>query len=154
MLVWLRAALTALVVLVGCGDASGDRTAAARVERGSAEAIRIVPLADGSCARGRRLDAEGRERGPAMPAGAPDRYQHPLWVTEERVRVRANAAWPEGDQRNVIGTIAGHRLILGQGPLRDAEVRAGVGYAIVVQDARGRRCRGYLSLTVLRHDPP
>ena len=110
----------------------------------------VVHVEDGVCAGARPIDAEGHLGESAREVGELARYRVPLFITEERVRVRASAMWSGEDHRNVIGTTAGRRWVLGHGPLTDAEVRSGIGYAVVVEDASGERCRGYLSLTVLQ----
>lgn len=118
-------------------------------EAGREVATLVVPV-DGSCARARPIGADGRPSGAsARPPGDLDVYRTPLFVREARVRVRANAMWPSGDRRNVIGTIRGPRWVLGEGPLEDAALGAGVGYAVVVEGRDGERCRGYLSTRVL-----
>jgi hypothetical protein len=124
---------------------------AADAPRASSQPSEDVLRVDGSCAAAHSIDAEGiAATTPARPVGDVARYRVPLWLTEERVRVRANAMWDGADLRNVIGTARGGRWVLGEGPLRDAELGAGIGYAVVVEDPSGQRCRGYVSITVVR----
>ena len=60
------------------------------------------------------------------------------------VRVRANAVWPSSDLSNVIGQLLPHTWVRGEGPLKNADGSAGIGYAIAVVDREGHHCRGYL----------
>lgn len=145
----LRAILAAAApwLLLACSP--GPDAPAAETD-GAPVAERVVAL-EGSCRAARVIDAQGIALAPARPAGDLARYHTPLVVVgDERVRVRANAMWPADDLRNVIGTISAGVRLLGDGPLKDSEVSAGVGYAIAVADSSGRRCRGYVSLLVAR----
>lgn len=50
---------------------------------------------------------------------------------------------------NLIGIIPDDITIYVQGPLKNADYSDGIAYALIVEDKKGKRCRGYLSFTVL-----
>jgi hypothetical protein len=92
-----------------------------------------------------RIDGQLEPPG-ARAVGDLAQYHLPLYIREERVRVRANSQWSVGDPRNVIGTLEGHRWVLGTNRLKSW---AGIGHAVVLEDPVGDRCRGYISGTVV-----
>jgi len=65
------------------------------------------------------------------------------------IRVRSWASWDAGDLSNVLGTVPCGAILWGEGPLKNAEYSCGIGYAVAVRDSQGRRCRGYVSYTVV-----
>lgn len=70
------------------------------------------------------------------------------------VRVRSCAVWPADDLRNVLGVLAAGRRVPVFGPVKHPLFSAGVGYVVPLVDARGERCRGYVSHTVLERVDP
>jgi hypothetical protein len=103
-------------------------------------AARLEPVAfDGDCSRG-----------PAM--GSLDAYASAsatLITNETGVRVRVCAVWPATDLRNVLGVIPAGKRVPVFGPVKHPLWSAGVGYVVPLVDDQGRRCRGYVSDTVL-----
>lgn len=67
------------------------------------------------------------------------------------VRVRKNAACFDVRvcDNNIIGNVPDDVMVYGQGPLKNADFSAGIAYAVIIEDTSGKRCRGYLSYTVL-----
>jgi hypothetical protein len=133
-------------LLVGCTakQSSGDPPAD----------ISVFVRVQGSCSAARIIDAEGNAEEGAREVGDLGRYETPRWTPEERLRVRANARFSSGDHRNLIGTLEGPAWILTYGPVKDAQVSAGLAAVVAVEDDDGARCRGYVSETVLRRAPP
>lgn len=104
-----------------------------------ADATDGITLIDGSCADGNEL-------------GDVAQYTVRLRAKQNSIgfiRVRRDAIWTLEDLSNVLGTVPCGTLLWGQGPLKNAEYSAGVGYAVAVRDAQGRQCRGYVSYTVV-----
>lgn len=67
------------------------------------------------------------------------------------VRVRKNAACFDVSvcDDNIIGNLPDDVTVYGQGPLKNADFSAGIAYAVIIEDTSGKKCRGYLSYTVL-----
>jgi len=65
------------------------------------------------------------------------------------IRVRRQAIWDVEDTESVLGTVPCGTLLWGNGPLKNAEFSAGVGYAVPLRDAGGNQSRGYVSYTVV-----
>lgn len=140
-----RRLVSTLTLFVGACAPGGNEMHAAVSEP------RLVVPVDGACAAAHPIHADGTVASSgARSVGDLAGYRLPIFIERERVRVRANAIWPGGDHRNVIGTIAGRSWVLARGPLKNAGFSAGVGYALAVEDPTGRRCRGYVSATVAR----
>jgi hypothetical protein len=100
----------------------------------------LEPVAfDGDCSRG-----------PAM--GSLDAYagaSATLIRNETGVRVRICAVWPVEDLRNVLGVIPSGQRVPVFGPVKHPLWSSGIGYVVPLVDDQGRRCRGYVSDTVL-----
>ncbi len=82
--------------------------------------------------------------------GALSNYRHLLATKAktEAVRVRSTPLWSAADLSNVIGKLPGGATFPAWGPLKGRPSN-GIGYAIPLQDSSGKRCRGYLSYTVV-----
>ena len=67
------------------------------------------------------------------------------------VRARKDASCFEVSvcDENIIGNAPDDITVYGHGPLKNADFSAGIAYAVIVEDTSGKRCRGYLSYTVL-----
>jgi hypothetical protein len=91
------------------------------------------------------------EHGPAMGELAAYRRWSLTLEDDELgyVRVRSCAVWPAEDLRNVLGSIAGGERVPAFGPVKHEPFEAGVGYVVPLVDPEGRRCRGYVSHTVI-----
>jgi hypothetical protein len=102
----------------------------------------LEPVAfDGDCAGGPPMGSL------AVYAGA----SATLSSSSTGVRVRSCAVWPADDLRNVLGVVASGQRVPVFGPVKHPLFSAGIGYVVPLVDARGARCRGYVSATVLEH---
>ena len=109
----------------------------------------LAPVAfDGDCAGGPPMGSL------AVYAGA----SATLIGDSTGVRLRSCAVWPADDLRNVLGVAAAGQRVPVFGPVKHPLFSAGIGYVVPLVDARGERCRGYVSHTVLarvdRHSRP
>jgi hypothetical protein len=110
--------------------------AGCRTETSPGSVDRTV-LIDGSCEGGRPLD---------------DAVDFPIRLRAKDnslgyIRVRRDSAWAEEDLSNVLGTVPCGTTLWGHGPIKNYEY--GVGYVVAARDARGRRCLGYISNSVV-----
>jgi hypothetical protein len=88
----------------------------------------------------------------ARPAGALETYRVRLRAQDTGlgvIRVRTTADFDDGDLANVMGEVPSGTLLFGQGPLKEADYSAGIGYAVVVRGHDNRLCRGYVSAGVV-----
>jgi hypothetical protein len=148
--------VVALTGVVAC-TAPEPAPAARESEATCVGAPRVVRM-EGSCAAGRPIAASGAVKDEHVAAvGDVAEYRVCLRVTpgegQEHARIRANAVWPAEDMRNVLGRVPAGALLWGQGPLKNAEFSAGIGYAVAVQDDRGETCRGYIAGLVVEVVP-
>jgi hypothetical protein len=106
----------------------------------ASSAAPLEPVAfDGDCASG-------------PPMGSLDAYagaSATLISASTGVRARSCAVWPAEDLRNVLGVLAAGQRVPVFGPVKHPLFSAGIGYVVPLVDARGERCRGYVSHTAL-----
>ncbi len=136
---------TLMVVVDGADPASLEVTAPRLAEDGhnvydSGRPVPREPVQfDGSCAAGRPLGTMSDYRG----------WVRTLPGDGGFVRVRADASWPGENLDNVLGKVWGPTYLPASGPIK-AEPSQGVGHAVPLEDGEGRRCKGYVSGSVVR----
>ena len=151
--------LAALVIAIAWRDAPPTDGALSL-----AELRRLTPTVEakagdpvallGSCGAGAPIRAEDGTLDPkgARPIGEPSAYSRVIRIKGSEsgfVRARADAQWSSDDLRNVLGYLPAGSTVRAEGPLKNADYSAGVGYAVAVRDLAGRTCRAYLSHTVV-----
>ena len=117
----------AVVFFVSAGLQSSDLRADAR-----------IVLIDGNCAGGK-------------PLGEISWYTTKLRIKKNGLgyaRIRSRAFFDSAND-NVIGTVRCGTILWGEGPLKDGETSAGIGYAVAIRDSLGNIRRGYISYTVV-----
>jgi hypothetical protein len=108
----------------------------------------------GDCAAGQPLLANGAtESKGARPVGDLASYATLIQIVSSPsgfVRARANADWSNKDRRNVLGFLRAGSYVWAEGPLKNGDFSAGIGWAVPVRDPGGKDCRAYLSQSVVR----
>jgi hypothetical protein len=108
----------------------------------------------GDCASGQPHVANGATDSKGVrPVGDLTTYRALIQIISAPnafVRARASAGWPSQDRRNVLGFLRAGSYVWAEGPLKDGDPSAGVGWAVPVHDLSGKDCRAYLSNTVVR----
>jgi len=102
-----------------------------------------ITLIDGSCA-------------PARPLGDLADYSTRIRAMDSAlgfIRIRSEAIWSGEDLSNVLGTVPSGTVLWAEGPLKNAEISMGIGYAVAIRDKDGRTGRGYVSRTVIEEHP-
>jgi hypothetical protein len=116
----------------------------------------LTPLI-GSCSAGAPILEDGSPDPKGVrPVGELTQYSQLVWIRESDsgfVRARADAQWGANDPRNVLGYLPAGSYVWAEGPLKNAAVSAGPGFAVPVRDLSGRTCRVYLSHTVVEQRP-
>ena len=107
----------------------------------------------GSCSAGTPLSASGSpDPNGTRPIGDLSRYSRLIRIRKSDsgfVRARADAQWDVEELRNVLGYLPAGLEVWAEGPLKNADVSAGIGFAVPVRDLIGNTCRAYLSATVI-----
>ena len=112
--------------------AAGTGPALSMVEPGAARVERAAPMT-GSCSF-------------ARPPGKAHEYHTRLRIVgapNQAITVHQQAAFYP-DRLDVIGTLATGALVWGRGPVKHSADSPGIGYAILVSDASGQVCLGYV----------
>lgn len=118
------------------------------------EAVPSFAVLIGDCAAGQPILVSGEmDSGGARPVGDLTSYTtliQIIAVPNGFARARANAIWDNDDRRNVLGFLRAGSYVWAEGPLKNGEFSAGLGWAVPVRDLSGKECRAYLSHTVVR----
>jgi hypothetical protein len=116
----------------------------------------LAPLI-GSCSAGTPLLADGSPDPEGVrPVGELTKYSQLVRIRESDfgfVRARADAQWAADESRNILGYLPAGSFVWAEGPLKNAAVSAGPGFAVPVRDLSGRSCRVYISQTVIEERP-
>lgn len=129
------------------GGMKGVRVGDVRCDDGVDDVVDL----DGRCDAGHTIanEADFEERG-ARAVGDVAAYDRTIrFLGAGTVRVRSNAVFPRENLSNVLGNARAGRCHRADGPLKDADVPGGVGYAVRVRDRAGVVCRGYVSASVV-----
>ena len=67
------------------------------------------------------------------------------------VRIRSSASFDAADLSNVMGIVPCGTIFRANGGVKNKSLGNAAGYYVLVRDSEGNRCRGYVSLTVVKH---
>jgi hypothetical protein len=139
----MRRLVVALVVIACDGHEDDD-------------ALDEVPIA-ASCVDGGdpNEDVDAADAGRRYtPRAIPPSANHDLTIVASPssiggARIRSRLIFEAADLRNVLGVLPSALRVRAAGPMKNSTFSAGLGYAIQLVDPEQRRCRGFVSASVV-----
>jgi hypothetical protein len=157
----LGASALTLSLLLACAEAPPEPpTAPPR----AATPLPVTLPIDGSCApipgddpQAERDTADTRRAYSPRAALPESEYDLRLFIPPNSlgsVRLRSRLSFDAQDLRNLLGHAPTNTIVAARGPMKNAPVSMGIGYAVRVRDRQGLECEGYVSGTVIERLTP